>query len=118
MRLWGRQPALWISAIGGVLMMLSQFGVHGIDAGLAATVQLLLTAIVTAWTALHVRPVAPTVFAGVITAAAELAMRFGAHLTEAQIASFTTVVALFVTAVVGWPNQTPRADPAPGFPVR
>ncbi len=111
----GRQPALLITVVYAALMMLSQFGVGGIDEELAAGVQVLLTAIATAITAVKVRPVAPTVFTGVIVAGCALLTRFGFHLDEAQIAGITAFVAATVTAVFAWPNQTPRSSPAPGF---
>lgn len=108
-----RQPALLIAVIYGALMMLAQFGVAGIDDQLAAGVQLLLTAVATAVTAVKVRPVAPTVFTGIITAGAALLTRFGFHWSEVQIAGVTAFVAAVVTAVFAWPNQTPKADPRP-----
>ena len=66
--LFGREPALLISVVFAALMMLSTFAVQGVDDALAAAVQVLLTAIATAWAAWQVRPVAPAIFTGVIAA--------------------------------------------------
>lgn len=112
--MFGREPALVVAAIHGVLMMLSAFAVRGFDDKLAALVQVLLVAIMTAWTAWQVKPVAPTIFTGVITAAAALVARFGWELSDVEIASLVAVASALVTLVGARPQQTPVSDPANG----
>jgi len=106
-KLFGREPAIWVFAIYSALMMLAALNIRGFDGDLAAAVQLLLTTIATAVAAWHVRPIAPTVFTGVITAAAALLSRYGWHLDEVQIAGITSFVASAVVLVGARPQQTP-----------
>jgi hypothetical protein len=114
MKWFGREPAIFISIVYSLLMLLSVLWVRGIDETMAAAVQVLLTAVATALTALTVKPVAPTVFTGVIVAAAALAARFRFHLDENQIALAAAFVASVVTLVGARPQQTPVHDPADG----
>lgn len=109
-RLFGREPALWIAAIQGLLILLFTLGVPGIDGALAGAVSLVLTAASTAYSALATRPIAPTVFTGVLVAAVQLGTRWGLDLSEVQISSITAFVALVVTLVVRG-QITPDADP-------
>jgi hypothetical protein len=111
-RIFGREPALWIAVIQAALMMLFTLGVPGIDAGLAGAISLVLTALATAWTALSVRPISPTVFTGVMVAAVQLATRWGLDLSEVQVSSATAFVALLMTLVLR-DQVTPTADPKP-----
>lgn len=99
-RIFGREPALWIAAIQAVLMLVATLGIPGVDDGLAAGVALFLTAVCTAWTAMAVRPVAPAVFVGVVTALAPLLTRFGLHLSDVQVGTASTLLIAVVTLFV------------------
>lgn len=103
-KLWGREPALWISTASAILSVLVGFGLPGLTDGLAAALTAFLTAAAAAWTAWHVRPVAPSVFTGVVTTGATLLTAFGLDLTQQQVAlvavAVTTVMTLIVRAQV------------------
>jgi hypothetical protein len=111
-RIFGREPALWIAAVQGLLMLLFTLGVPGIDGGLAAGVSLVLTAGATAWTALLTRPISPTVFTGLIVGAVQLGTRWGLDLNEVQVSTATGFVALLMTLVLR-DQITPKVDPKP-----
>lgn len=111
-RIFGREPALWIAALQGLLMLLFTLGVPGIDGGLAGAVSLALTAAATAWTALLTRPVSPTVFTGVIVAGTQLATRWGLDLNEVQVSTATGFAALLMTLILR-DQITPKVDPKP-----
>jgi hypothetical protein len=112
-KILGREPAILLQSAHAVLLVLSSFlpAKFGLDHNTVALIQILITAAVTAWVALHVKPVAPTVLSGVVIAAVNLLARFGWPLSEFQIASLLTVIAFFVTF---WSRnqQTPVYDPA------
>lgn len=112
LRIFGREPALWIAVVQAGLMLLFTLGVPGIDAGLAGAVSLTLTAGATAVTAWAVKPVSPAIFTGLIIAAVQLGTRWGLDLSEVQVSSITAFVALVVT-LVARQQVTPVADPRP-----
>lgn len=103
-RIFGREPALWISTIAAALAVAVGFGVPGLDAGLAAALTAFLTAAAAAWTALRVHPVAPAVFTGVVSTGAVLLAAFGLDLSQQQVglvaAAVTTVVTLVARAQI------------------
>ena len=109
-RLFGREPALWIAAIQGALMLAFTLGVPGVDGGLAGAVSIVLTAAATAWTALATRPISPAVFTGVIVALVQLFSRWGLDLSEVQVSSITGFVLLVMTLIVRG-QVTPEDDP-------
>jgi len=113
-RIFGREPALWIAVVQSVLMLLATLGIPGVDGVLAAAVALLLTAACTAWTALAVRPVAPAVFVGVVTALAPLLARFGLDLSDTQVATLSTVVVMVVALLVRG-QVSPAVEPTPAY---
>ncbi len=110
MKIFGREPALCIAAVYAALIMLSTFSLPGVDGGLAAGVQLFLTAGATAATAFTVKPIAPAVFSGVITTGAALVSRFGLDLSDAQVGSITALAAVLVI-LVARSQITPVNDP-------
>jgi hypothetical protein len=115
-KLFGREPALWIAVIQAGLMLLFTLGVPGIDGALAGAVSLVLTAVATAWTALAVRPVSPSVFTGVLVAGVQLFSRWGLDLSDVQVATMTGFVALVVTLIMRGqvtPADDPRSPSAP-----
>lgn len=112
LKIFGREPALWIGLIYSALTTAATFvpQLGGFD----ARVQALLTAIATAALAWKVRPIAPAIFSGVIIAMADLAARFGLHMSDRQVSAIVAFVAVGV--VLHTRSQgTPADDPAPGF---
>lgn len=110
-RWFGREPALVIQSIAAVLALLVGFGVPWMNDGLAAAITAVLTAGAAAWIALHVRPIAPAVFTGVITTGATLLSAVGFDLSQSQVALVTTAV---VAIMAMWTRQsvTPAHDPS------
>jgi hypothetical protein len=93
---FGREPALVLQTIAAALALLIGFSLPHLNDTLAAALMALLTAAAAAWTALHVRPIAPSIFGGLIAAGAVLVAQLGLHITQAQ----TGAVAALVAAVV------------------
>lgn len=112
-RKWfGREPALVIHGVGAVLTLLIAFNFPGLGPALAAALIAALTAVASLVTAMQVRPWAPSIFAGVIGAAAPLVAAFGLDLTQVQVGVVTAAVAALM-AIWTRPQQTPVYSPAP-----
>lgn len=106
MKIFGREPALWISTIGIILTLLAAFNVDFVTVGVADAVVAAMTAILVAITT---RPVAPALFKGVVTAGVALVAQFGLHFNDVQIGAMTAAsMALVVLIVRGQvsPEQT------------
>lgn len=106
MKLFGREPALWLSLLGAIGVVLASLGLPFLSAGQAAAGTALIAAILIAITT---RPIGPAVFTGVATAAFALFAAYGVHLPDALVGGLTAVVlAAFGLATRGQvsPNET------------
>lgn len=119
---FGREPALVIQATAAILAVGAGLGLPGISDGVIAAGTAFLTAAAAAYTALHVRPVAPAVFTGVITTGATLAAAFGLDLAQGQV-GLISAASLAIMAMLTRQQVTPAYDPSatalgPGVPAR
>lgn len=103
-RWFGREPALVLQTITAFLTLLVGFELPGLNDTLAAAIMAVLTAGAAAWTALHVRPIAPTVFGGLIAAGSALVSTIWLHASQAHTAALTAFVAVLV-ALLTRPQQ-------------
>lgn len=85
----GREPALIIGAVGALLTVLAAANLSFLSASAAAAVTALITAAVTAWAT---RPVAPSLYVGVITAAAALTAEYGFNVSDQMVAALSGAV--------------------------
>lgn len=111
MRLFGREPALWIQALSATLALLVGLGLPGLNDTLAASITAVATAGAATWVALRTMPIAPTVFSGFITAAATLGAALGLDLSQQQV-SLVTLTATAVMALLTRAQVTPKDDPS------
>jgi hypothetical protein len=112
-RIFGREPALVMGAIGAVLAWIATLGFEWMNAGQSTALITFLSALVIAATT---RPWAPALFVGVISAGASLAAAYQLHWSEEAVTGLGTIV-LTVCALFGIRSQvTPAADPAPISP--
>jgi hypothetical protein len=112
-RIFGREPALVMGAIGAVLAWIATLGFEWMNAGQSTALITFLSAGVIALTT---RPWAPALFVGVISAGASLAAAYQLHWSEEAVTGLGTIV-LAVCALFGIRSQvTPAADPAPISP--
>jgi hypothetical protein len=116
-RWFGREPALMIQTIAALLALFVGFGVPGLNDGLVAAITALLTAVAAAWTAFHVRPVAPALFTGVIVSGATLLAAFGIDLSQPQV-SLVTAGVVAVMSLLMRAQVTPEHDPINDSAVR
>ncbi len=114
MKIFGRDPALWIGAISSFLVLLIGLGVPGLNDHVAGGITATLTAGAAVFVALQVRPIAPTVFTGFITTAAALVASFGFDLPQAVVGATVGFVTMAVSLAIR-SQSTPLSDPKPGF---
>ncbi|GHJ11232.1 hypothetical protein TPA0907_55990 [Micromonospora humidisoli] len=109
MRIFGREPALVIGAVGSLMTVLAALNVPGLSAGAAAAITALIAAGITAWAT---RPVAPALYVGVIGAGASLLAEYGFHVSDGTVAAIGgAIVAGFALFGVR-PQVSPAGEPA------
>ncbi len=108
---FGREPAVLIGAVAALLAVLIGFVPDALTTAQAGAITAFLTAGAAVWTALKVRPVAPTLFVGVITTGATLLATFGFDLSQSQVGAVAAASVALMTALVVRPQSTPKADP-------
>ncbi|MEV1331112.1 hypothetical protein AB0J20_16220 [Micromonospora costi] len=110
MKLFGREPTLWIQAIAALLGVFVTFGLPGLSATQAAAIVAALTAAAAAVNAALVRPVAPAAFTGLVTAVAVLVAAYGLNVSQETVGAVQVAVVGFLALLTR--NQvTPAADP-------
>jgi hypothetical protein len=111
MKLFGREPALWLQGLTAVLALLIAVPGAGMNDTLAALITAAVAAGFTTWQAFLVQPVAPSVFSAAVAAFAPLIAYFGLDFTATQVGLFSAALAALVGLWVR-PQSTPVADPS------
>lgn len=112
-RIFGREPALIMGAIGAVLSWIATLGFDQFNAGQSTALITFLSALVIAATT---RPVAPALFVGVVAAGAALAATYGLHWSEAAVTGLGTIILAGFALFGIRPQVTPAHDQAPISP--
>jgi hypothetical protein len=107
-KLFGREPALIIGAIGSLLTVLASLNVPGIDAGAAAAITAFLAAGIIAATT---RPVAPALFTGVVAAGAALVAEYGMNVPDGVTGAISAAVLAGFALFGIRPQVTPSTGP-------
>ena|SRR5690242_4764617 len=110
MKIFGREPAVVIAAIGTVITLLAALNIPGVSAGAAAALTTFVTAIIIAVTT---RPVAPSLFTAVVAAGAALFTEYGLHVSDPVVAAVSAIVLAGFSLFGIRPQVTPKADPRP-----
>lgn len=93
MRIFGREPAAWIAAIGSVLTVLAGMNLPGLSAGQASAITAAVSALLIAWAT---RPVAPALLTAAVSALVALTAEYGTTLPDGVVAGLPAVtLALF-----------------------
>jgi hypothetical protein len=106
--------ALVMAAIVAVLNWLVGFRFSGLSADAAAAIIAAITAVAAAVVAFRTRPVSPTVFTGLITAAVTLLGAYGLHFSQQGVASFSTVVLAILSLVLHGQISPTKDAPSTG----
>lgn len=86
MKIFGREPSLWIATIGTVLSLIAGFGLDWLTPEQAALVVVVLNALLGVVNAVLVRPVAPAAFTYFVAAVATLIAAYGVEVSQSQVA--------------------------------
>ena len=88
MKLFGREPTLWIAVLTSAVGLVGTFGFHAINGAQAALLVVVINAVFGAINAFAVRPISPVAFTYAISSIIALAAGYGLNVPD------TTVVAL------------------------
>jgi hypothetical protein len=113
MKIFGREPAVIIGAIGSLVTLLVALHIAGLSAGAGAAITSTATALIIAITT---RPVAPALFTAVVAPAAALFAEYGLHVSDNVVVGITSVILAGFTLFGIRPQVTPAADRAPIAP--
>jgi len=112
MKIFGREPALWINVITAALSMLVTFGFGGLDDNKATAIVAVLNAGAGVFVAWHTRPIALGLFNGFISAVAVMVAGFGLDFSQQQVGAVQLIAATVLTLIARG-QITPVADPRP-----
>ena len=114
MKIFGREPVVWLGAISAVLAVLVTVPAVGLSADAASWVMVIVSGVFAGVEAVMTRPFVVTALTGAVRTILTGLVFFGLPLTEetsgAVVAALNMVLALVLANSV-----TPAADPAPGF---
>jgi hypothetical protein len=107
-KIFGREPALWIALIGAVLTWAAGLGIDFLSTGQAVAITGALTGVIIAVTT---RPIAPGLYVAAVSAVAAMFAEYGLHWSEAAVTGLGGII-LAAFALFGIrPQVTPAADP-------
>jgi membrane-bound ClpP family serine protease len=96
MKLFQREPTLWLAAIGSVVMIVGTFGLKFISGEQAALIVVVINAIFAAINAYTVRPISPVAFTYAIGSIVTLASSYGLNLPIETVAALNAAVIPFL----------------------
>ena len=108
MKIFGREPTLYIALIGSVLTWLAGINLDWINAGQATAITSALTGIAIAVTT---RPIAPRLFVAAFGLIASLVAEYGTTISQTTIASVGAIILAGFALLGVRPQVTPAADP-------
>lgn len=110
MKIFGREPALWLAALQAVLTVFVGFGLDGLNAEQASLWVALVNVgigVVMAWS---VRPISPVVFTTAFSTVATLGAAYGLDMSQEMVASINLAIVAVVTLLArGQVSPTPDA---------
>ena len=108
LKILGREPALWLAAIGAVVTWAVSLGLDWLNAGQATALVTFLTAVVIALTT---RPVGPPLFVGAVAAGAALFAEYNLAVSDAFVTGLGAIILAGFALFGIRPQVTPVADP-------
>lgn len=113
MKIFGREPALWLGLIGAALTWAVTLGLDWLNAGQSTAIITFLTGLVIA---IMTRPWAPALFTGTLSALAAVFAEYGLHWSEASVTGLGGIILAGFALFGIRPQATPKADQAPISP--
>ncbi len=115
MKIFGREPALWVAAISAILSVAVTFNVPGLTLNQSAAIVSVLTAGAGVVTAIKTRPVAVPVFTGLVGSVVILAATYGFNAPPEAVGAIQAAVTT-VLFLIARGHITPVDDPRPLYP--
>lgn len=112
-RIFGREPALWLAAIGAVVTWAVSLGLDWLNAGQATALVTFITAVVIALTT---RPIGPPLFVGAVAAGAALFAEYNLAVSDAFVTGLGAIILAGFALFGIRPQVTPANDPQPIAP--
>lgn len=94
MKIFGREPTLWISFLASIILLLGTLGFRWLDGNQAGIVVVAINAIAAAINAWTVRPIAPAAFTYAAGAIVSVFAAYGMEVTPEQLAMINGVVVM------------------------
>lgn len=92
MKIFGREPTLWIAVISSLVILIGTFGIKFISGEQAALMVVAINAIFGALNAWTVRPISPVAFTYAVGSLVALAAAYGLNLPVETIAALNAAV--------------------------
>lgn len=109
-KIFGREPALILAALGSVITWAVSLGFDWLNAGQATAIVTFVTGVVIAFTT---RPVAPGLYVAAVAAGAALFAEYGLNWSDAAVTGLGAIILAGFALFGIRPQVTPAADQAP-----
>ena len=93
-RIFGREPALWISFLASLILLLGTLGFRWLDGDQASIVVIAINAIAAALTAYAVRPISPAVFTYAVGSIVAVFSAYGLNVSPETLAMLNGVTVM------------------------
>jgi hypothetical protein len=109
-KIFGREPALWLALIGAAVTWLVSLGLDWLNAGQATAIVTFVTAVVIALTT---RPIGPPLFVGAVAAGAAMFAEYNLAVSEEFVTGLGAIILAGFALFGIRPQVTPVSDQAP-----
>lgn len=92
MKIFGREPTLWIGVVSSIIVLLGTFSFHYLSGQQAALIVVAINAVAGAINAYAVRPISPVAFTYAVGALVAVAGAYGLNLSIETVAALNAVV--------------------------
>jgi hypothetical protein len=106
-----RDPSLYIAAIAAILGVFVSLGFKSLTAEQAGLIMGAITAAGGVWTAIHTRPIPPSIFTSFLGAGALVLVSYGFNLSPDVLAAVQVAVSSLV-GILTWQSVSPTGSPA------
>lgn len=110
MKLFQREPTLYLAAISAIIPIVGTFGLHALSGQQAALVVVVINAIAGAVNAWAVRPISPVAFTYLVGSVVALAGAYGLNLSIETVASINAAV-IPILALLSRDQVSPQDTP-------
>lgn len=92
MKIFGREPTLWLAVINSAVMLIGTLGLHAISGDQAVLIVVVINAIFGAINAWAVRPISPVAFTYAVASLVALFAAYGLSVPDTTVAAVNAMV--------------------------